>query len=148
MKLNELLSERVVVKSCVSDVNSLLSNIVEGNVASGSRGKEKVIEDEEEEEDENEKLKHKACDVILDENMRIAREAEENEKAEREAQTTLAGKKLLFPPWSLEPISNEALDNLRLHWLEPITSFELKNTLDLQLDFPITKKQSYFVVLM
>lgn len=41
---------------------------LKGNVSSGSRGKEKVLE-EEEEEDENEKLKCKACDAILDENM-------------------------------------------------------------------------------
>lgn len=136
-KVDELLFERAVVKSYISDVNSLLLNIVEDrdplipitvqkhlankllstfamlnrfegvsefsslpeqggesetppskkepkkanepdmpkgfesepkvNVASGSRGKEKVLE-----EDENEKLKCKACDPILDENMCIA----------------------------------------------------------------------------
>lgn len=49
---------------------------------------------------------------------------------EREAQTTLVVKKLLFPPWFLERILNEAVDNLSIHWLDPITLFEQENTLD------------------
>ncbi|CAI9266312.1 unnamed protein product [Lactuca saligna] len=204
--IDELLSERVAVKSCVSDVKSLLSDLIETRdtlipitvrkhladkllplfavlnrlevhifssritsralrlsfsfssssssktfsfplepettlpFALGSRGKEKVLDNEEEEEDKNKKLKFKARDEIQDENMCIAREAEEKENDEREAQTALAAKKLLFPPCSLERILNEAIHNPSLHWLEPVTSFKVENTLDSQLNFPITPK--------
>lgn len=51
---------------------------------------------------------------------------------------------MLFPPWSMEQILNEAMDNPSVHWLDPVTSFELENTLDSQLDFPITPKAFLF----
>ncbi|CAI9298424.1 unnamed protein product [Lactuca saligna] len=49
------------------------------NVASGSKGKEKLVESEDEEETKADKLKSKAHDQILDENAHIVREAEEKE---------------------------------------------------------------------
>lgn len=39
---------------------------------------------------------------------------------------------------------NEAVDNPSIHWLDPVTSFEPDNTLDSQLDFPITPKTFLF----
>ena len=44
----------------------------------------------------------------------------------------------------MQRILTEAIDNLSIHWLEPVTSFELENTLDSQLDFPITLKAFLF----
>ncbi|CAI9281019.1 unnamed protein product [Lactuca saligna] len=126
-KVNEFLSERAVAKAMFPTVfltfetrgeskkpspkkvseqekPKVSKSKPKGNVYSGSKGKEKVLEEEEkeEEEDKNEKPKCKAHDTILDENMRIEREAEEKEMANRDAQTALAAKKLLFPPRSME----------------------------------------------
>ena len=39
---------------------------------------------------------------------------------------------------------NKDIDNPSVYWLEPVTSFELENTLDSQLDFPITPKAFLF----
>ncbi|CAI9303242.1 unnamed protein product [Lactuca saligna] len=62
-------------------------NDQKGNEASASKGKRKLSDDnDDEEEDENAKLKRKSHDAELDENLRIAREAETQEKAAREAQ--------------------------------------------------------------
>lgn len=68
------------------------------NVASTSRGKEKIIYDSEEDEpDELELKQRKAREAEIDENQRIVKEAEEKEKSEREAQVTLESRKLLLP---------------------------------------------------
>ncbi|CAI9276735.1 unnamed protein product [Lactuca saligna] len=129
-----------------SDAQKAKSNFEpKDNIALVSKGKEKVIDDgEEEEEYENIKLKCKARDAILDENLRIAREAKEKEKALRDTQITLKSKKLLFPPWSMERILTEAIDNPSIQCLELVTLFDLENTLDSQLDFPITTKVFLF----
>ena len=102
------------------------------------------MESDDEEESEAHKLKRKARDHLLDENTRIAREAEQKERAEREAQVTLESRKTLFPPWTMERILNEAIDNPCMHWLKPITSFNLENTQDSQFDMPITSKAFLF----
>lgn len=39
---------------------------------------------------------------------------------------------------------NEVVDNPSIHWLEPITSFDLENTLDSQFDMPITSRAFLF----
>ncbi|XP_023762192.1 cell wall protein DAN4-like [Lactuca sativa] len=115
------------------------------NVTSGSKGKENIIDDDnEEEEGENSKLKRKVRDAVLDENLRIAREAEAREKELCDAQITIEAKKVLIPACSVKRILTEAVDNPRIHWLEPVTSFDLENTLDSQLDFPITPKAFMF----
>ncbi|CAI9271214.1 unnamed protein product [Lactuca saligna] len=52
-----------------------------GNVSSGSKGKEKLInEDDEEEKEENEKLKHKSHNEEHDEKLRVAKEAEKKKR--------------------------------------------------------------------
>lgn len=67
------------------------------NIASSSRGKEKLIEDSAvEEEDENEILRRKILQAEIDENHRILYEAEEQEKAACEAQLALEAQNLLF----------------------------------------------------
>ncbi|CAI9263321.1 unnamed protein product [Lactuca saligna] len=79
----------------------------------GSKGKEKIIvhdDDDDEEGDETDKLKLKARDAELDENL----------------------------------ILNKAIDNPNIYWLEPVGSFELDNSLDLQLDLSITPKAFLF----
>ncbi|CAI9299161.1 unnamed protein product [Lactuca saligna] len=44
----------------------------------------------------------------------------------------------------MEIILNEAIDNPSVQWLDPVTSFQLENTLDSHLDFPITLKAFLF----
>ena len=63
-----------------------------GNVALDSKGKGKLDESEEEEEEEEseaDKLKRKRRDEELNENIRIAKNTEVKERAEREAQEML-----------------------------------------------------------
>ena len=79
-----------------------------------------IDDDDDEEEDEDEKLKWKPHDKELDENLRIAREADAREKELRDAQVTLETQKTLFPPWTMERIMNEAIDNPSTYWLEPV----------------------------
>ncbi|CAI9283181.1 unnamed protein product [Lactuca saligna] len=71
-------------------------------------------------------------------------EAEEKARKSYEAQVTLETQKILFVAWSMERILNESIDNPSVYWLEPVTLFELENTLDSQLDFPITLKAFLF----
>lgn len=65
------------------------------------------------------KLKHKSRDTKLNENLRVTKEAEERDKALREAQVTLETHKILFPMWSMVCIMSEVIDNLSVYWLEP-----------------------------
>lgn len=43
----------------------------------------------------------------------------------------------MFPEWNIDQIRKEAIDNPNLYWLEPRTSFSVKNEVDVQFDFPI-----------
>lgn len=52
--------------------------------------------------------------------------------------------KTIFPLWTLEQILNEVVDNPNIYWLEPVGSFELENSSDLQLDLLITPKAFLF----
>lgn len=44
----------------------------------------------------------------------------------------------------MERILNEDVDNSNVYWLEPVISFDLENSSDLQLDFHITPKALLF----
>lgn len=74
----------------------------------------------------------------------IIREAEEKERAEREAQVALKSRKSLFPKWTVEGVTNEAIECLNIHWIEPVASIELENTVDSQFDMPLTMKAFLF----
>ena len=62
----------------------------------------------------------------------------------RIAKITLETHMSLFPHWSLERIQKEVIDDLSIHRLESSVSFELNNTADSQLDFPLTLKAFLF----
>ncbi|CAI9284529.1 unnamed protein product [Lactuca saligna] len=66
----------------------------------------------------------------LDENLRIAREADAREKELCDAQVTLETEKSIFPTLTIEHIMNEAVENPSIYWLDPVVSFDLENTLD------------------
>lgn len=127
-------------------INPKSKNEPNVNVASGSKGKEKLINErsiddsEEEEPNEHELKRRKAREAQIDEHNRIVREVEEKEKAEREAQVTLETRKLLFTFQTLERIMSEDIDIPSQYWLELVMSYELLNTQDSQLDLPITPK--------
>ncbi|CAI9259665.1 unnamed protein product [Lactuca saligna] len=96
---------------------------------------ETIIDDiDDEEPDEAELKRWKAHEAEIDEHTRIVRKAKEKERAEKEAQTTLKSKMLLFPKWNLKRIQNQAMDMPSQYWLDPIASFEIQNTHDSQLD--------------
>ncbi|CAI9260627.1 unnamed protein product [Lactuca saligna] len=75
---------------------------------------------------------------------RVTKEIEAQEKEARDEQVTLVTQKTLFPAWSMERILNEAIENLGTHWLESTISFELENTLESQIDLPITPRAFLF----
>lgn len=50
----------------------------------------------------------------------------------------------MFPEWTINRIQKEVIDNLNLYWLQPQTSFEVKNEMGYQFDFSITTKAFQF----
>ncbi|CAI9294471.1 unnamed protein product [Lactuca saligna] len=50
----------------------------------------------------------------------------------------------LMKLWDQKHILNETVDNPNVYWLEPVVSFDLENSMDLQLDLPITPKAFQF----
>ena len=51
---------------------------------------------------------------------------------------------MLFPSWMLQKLMYEGVEFPTIHWLEPVTSFNLTITRDNQFDMPITKKDFIF----
>lgn len=91
------------------------------NEAYGSKGKEKVTFDDEEEEQElseGEKLIRNKHDKDLDDILCIRKKLEDQEMEANVTKVALETQKSLFPPWSLEIIQKEAVDDLSTHWLE------------------------------
>ncbi|XP_052623813.1 flocculation protein FLO11-like [Lactuca sativa] len=85
-----------------------------GNEASssGSQDKKKGIDDDSDDEEEDtiaEALKRKK-NRELDETLKIAREAEEWERRNKEEKEALNYKKALFPLWTKETLINEAIE--------------------------------------
>ena len=60
------------------------------------------------------------------------------------AKVTLQMQESIFPPWTMERILNEGIDNPSLHWLEPLVSFDLVNSVESQFDFPVTPRAFLF----
>ena len=84
----------------------------------------------------------KAREAEIDENNHIVREVEVKARLSCEAEETLKAQKTIFPLWTLEQILKEVVENPNVYWLEPVGSFDLANSLHLQLDLPITPKAS------
>ncbi|KAL7597501.1 hypothetical protein Lser_V15G22287 [Lactuca serriola] len=212
-QLDTLRSEREVIRTCVSDVHSAISNILEAHdpilnhsvrrtlaeklapaldllskieglpsfvstpkqggekesgsqpphsskathtteppptgQASGSGVKDKgkkITEEEEEEDNETiaDLLKRKSRRNAEDDNVRVAREAEEAERKKKEAHDLLESRKTLFPAWTRERMIKEAIDTPSILWLEPVISFDCYNSVDSQFDMPLTRKAFIF----
>ncbi|CAI9296750.1 unnamed protein product [Lactuca saligna] len=118
----------------------------EGNEASGSNDKGKMIDDDEEEEvlSEGEKLIRKKRDKELDDIERVRKELEAQEREVVAAKFTLKTQESIFPPWNMERIQNEAIDNPSLYWLEPLVSFDLVNSTVSQFGFLVTPRAFLF----
>ncbi|CAI9280620.1 unnamed protein product [Lactuca saligna] len=121
------------MNSCISDVNLLLLDIIETRDSLITITIQKHLDE-----------KLWPMFAMLNKLEGVSEEAEENEKKLRDAQITLEARKMLFPPWFMERILTEATENLSIHKLELVTYFELENTMDLQLDFPITPEAFLF----
>lgn len=76
--------------------------------------------------------------------MNLWKELEAKEQETRISMITHETQMSLFPPWSLERIQKEAIDDLSVHWMERLVSFELNNIADSHLDFPLTPKSFLF----
>lgn len=70
----------------------------------------------------------------MNENARIAKEAEERQRKQKDAHDTLESRKKLFPLWTLEKLIDEATEFPNVHWLDPVVSFDLENTKGSQFD--------------
>lgn len=117
------------------------------NEASAStNGKEMVFDDDDEQEElsESEKLMRKKKDRELDNVFNIRQELEAQEAIQKIMKVTLETQKSLFPPWFVQLIQNEAIDNPSVYWLEPTILFNLNNGPDSRLNFPITP-QAFFI---
>ncbi|KAL7601907.1 hypothetical protein Lser_V15G26951 [Lactuca serriola] len=213
-EIDSLRSEREVIKSCVSDVHSSISNILEAHdpilnytmrrdlaeklsptlallskleglldfvsipkqggekesmsqppptskathttepplvgqaSGSGVKDKGKKIAEEEEEEEETiaNLLKRRSRRNEADISARVAREAEEAERKQKEAHDLLESRKTLFPAWTLERMIKEAINTPSILWLEPVISLDCSNTVDSQFDMPLTRKAFIFHV--
>ncbi|KAL7603349.1 hypothetical protein Lser_V15G18232 [Lactuca serriola] len=213
-EIDTLRSEREVIKSCVSDVHSAISDILEAHdpirnytvrrdlaeklapalallskieglldfvsipkqggeketmsqppptstathttepppvgQASGSGVKDKgkkIAEEEEEDEDKEtiaDLLKRKSRNNEADISARVAREAEEAERKQKEAHDPLESRKNVFPAWTLERMIKEAIDTPSILWLEPVISLDRSNTVNSQFDMPLTRKAFIF----
>ncbi|KAL7586307.1 hypothetical protein Lser_V15G38798 [Lactuca serriola] len=212
-EIESIRSEREVIKSCVSDVHSAISNILEAHdpilnytvrrdlaeklapalallskieglldfvsipkqggeketmsrppptstathttepppvgQASGSGVKDKGKKIAEESEDDDKEtiadiLKRQSRNNEADISARVAREAEEAERKQKEAHDLLESRKTLFPSWTLERMIKEAIDTPSILWLEPVISLDRSNTVDSQFDMPLTQKAFIF----
>ncbi|CAI9283106.1 unnamed protein product [Lactuca saligna] len=72
------------------------------------------------------------------------RELEAKEAEDRVLNVTLATQMSVIPPWTLERIQKEEIDDPSVYLLEPSVSFELINIIDSQLEFPLTPKAFLF----
>ncbi|KAL7604926.1 hypothetical protein Lser_V15G18168 [Lactuca serriola] len=120
--------------------------------ASGSGVKDKgkhIAEDGDEDEDEDKEtiadmLKRKNSRNAEGDASRVAREAEEAERKQKEAHDLLESRKLLFPAWTRDRLIKEAIETPSILWLEPVISFDCNNTIDSQFDMPLTRKAFIF----
>ncbi|CAH1454195.1 unnamed protein product [Lactuca virosa] len=106
------------------------------------KGKVNIIS--EEDDDLNPNLSEKELkerenlDKELDALNALKAKTEAEEVEEKNVEEILASKKAMFSKLIVDRIQKEAIYNPTLFWLEPQTSFSVKNEMDYQLDFPIT----------
>ncbi|KAL7619172.1 hypothetical protein Lser_V15G03621 [Lactuca serriola] len=118
--------------------------------ASGSGVKDKgknIAEEEDEDEDKDtiaDMLKRKNSRNVDEDVNRVAREAEEAERKQKEAHDLLESRKTLFLAWTRERMIKEAIDTPSILWLEPVISFDCDNSVDSQFDMPLTRKAFIF----
>ncbi|KAL7609467.1 hypothetical protein Lser_V15G13968 [Lactuca serriola] len=116
--------------------------------ASGSGVKDKGKQIAEESDDDKDTiadlLKKQGRDKDADISARVAREAEEVERKQKEAHDLLESRKTLFPPWTLEKLLKEAIETPSILWLEPVISLDRDNSVDSQFDMPLTRKTFVF----
>ncbi|KAL7597933.1 hypothetical protein Lser_V15G27207 [Lactuca serriola] len=114
---------------------------------SGVKDKGKKIAEESDDDDKEtiaDLLKRHGRDKDADISARVAREAEEAERRQKEAHDLLESRKTLFPPWTLEKLLKEAIETPSILWLEPVISLDRSNTVDSQFDMSLTRKAFVF----
>ena len=94
---------------------SLNESSTQQTSGSGVKNKGKNIAKEEDEDDKEtiaDLLKRKNSRNVEDDNVRVAREAEEAERKKKEAHDLLESRKTLFPAWTRERMIKETIDLL------------------------------------
>ncbi|CAI9265410.1 unnamed protein product [Lactuca saligna] len=171
-QVDDLLAEKAFTYSCISDVNGLLSDIIETHdpmisitvrkhlleklrpvfamlhrlegVSTRMSFPKQGGEGSSKVHTEDVKPKVSVKPPVIKDSRTCSQEAKEKERAEKEAHATLKSKMLLFPKWTLKRMQNQAVDMPSQYWLDPIASFDVQNSQDSQFDLPITLKAFTF----
>lgn len=76
---------------------------------------------------ESERIAMEKKDKELYDIQAIWKKLEAEEADAKNTKLMLETHKSLFPPWTMEHIHKEAIDDPSIYWLEPLISFDLKN---------------------
>ncbi|CAI9290024.1 unnamed protein product [Lactuca saligna] len=118
------------MKSCIVNVNALLSNIIETRDSLIMITVKKHLAD-----------KLRPMSAMLN----ILKGVSESNILPKQGENksnllVLKSQLIIFPLWTLERIMIEAIDNSSKYWLKHVTSFDVENSSDSQLNLPITPK--------
>ncbi|KAL7589608.1 hypothetical protein Lser_V15G41254 [Lactuca serriola] len=128
------LKEDLIKHQATIDIHKIQLMKGQAQIESDSDTKETIVE----------ALQRKKRDRELDETMKVAREAEEKERRNKEEEDALQCKKTMFPEWDRDTLMTQAIEFPSVYWLEPVASFDYDNSRDLQFDMPITRKAFTF----
>ncbi|CAI9300142.1 unnamed protein product [Lactuca saligna] len=73
---------------------------------------------------ESERIAMKKCDKELDDLQALRKKLDVEEDDVKNAKLMLKNQKSLFPPWIMQHIQKEAIDEPVIYWLEPSNSSE------------------------
>ncbi|KAI3510635.1 hypothetical protein L1887_17767 [Cichorium endivia] len=116
-----------------------------GDTSAGpSKRKPKKIGDDDVDEgldmSEAAQLARAAREKELDEILRISKQLDAEEAAQRQKEIELEARKTLFHDWDYETMKKEAIAQPIENWLQPVCSYEVGNYVDSQMDFPMTSR--------
>ncbi|KAI3510617.1 hypothetical protein L1887_17749 [Cichorium endivia] len=114
------------------------------NSAGPSKRKSKKIGDDDVDEgldmSEAAQLARAAREKELDEILRISKQLDAEEAAQRQREIELEARKTLFHDWDYEKMKKEAITQPIDNWLQPVCSYDIGNHIDSQMDFPMTSR--------
>ncbi|KAI3515990.1 hypothetical protein L1887_14897 [Cichorium endivia] len=125
-------------------------NIGDTIAGPSKRKAKKIREDDEDEEveiSEAAKLARAVREKELDDLLRISKELDAEDAAKQDAAFQLETQKLHFPGWGYETMKKEAITQPIQNWLQPNCSYDIRNQVNSQFDFPMTARRKKIVKL-